>query len=419
MRKVYRVAGADLDPPPSRSGIASTAPSGRSPGRRRPISSSSASRCRATPRSSTGRTGSSRGRGTPRPPQVVSEPTSSFPTSRRSPIRPGSSPAETSDSLYRTPLYLLLTEGPAAKFTAPAPLQRDGRRATGPPSTSTRSRSGRGASSSSWAAGSWSATWTTGSPTRSARSPSSTPTCCSARAPPRSRRASRSAGCSPWRRPRSSACRTRYSLGERGAINLIGMYQREQSAFTRPALGFEATANLIGGVNTELHFRPRASPAPQRPDLQRPRPRRRCSTSTPSSPSPSPIPTGRARRTWRSSSRRPGVQVSMRETRWEFGSQPEDAGGLEDIGFAAVRPGGRRPAHLAEPGAGRRAPPAGRAPAPGHRHPDPAGGTGRGAGAGALPDPACRHGGRHRAAQQQLALDRSRAATSRPGGARW
>ena len=28
---------------------------------------------------------------------------------------------------------------------------------------------------------------------------------------------------------------TRYSLGERGAINLIGIYQREQSAFTRPA----------------------------------------------------------------------------------------------------------------------------------------------------------------------------------------
>ena len=49
---------------------------------------------------------------------------------------------------------------------------------------------------------------------------------------------------------------TRYSLGDRGAINLIGMYQREQSAFTRPALGFEASANLIGGVNTELHFKP-------------------------------------------------------------------------------------------------------------------------------------------------------------------
>ena len=54
---------------------------------------------------------------------------------------------------------------------------------------------------------------------------------------------------------------TRYSLGDRGAINLIGMYQKEQSAFTRPALGFEASANLIGGINTELHFKPTGSPA--------------------------------------------------------------------------------------------------------------------------------------------------------------
>src|SRR4051812_36290760 len=49
---------------------------------------------------------------------------------------------------------------------------------------------------------------------------------------------------------------TRYSLGGVGDINLIGMYQREQSAFNRPPLGFEASANLIGGINTALHFKP-------------------------------------------------------------------------------------------------------------------------------------------------------------------
>jgi hypothetical protein len=43
---------------------------------------------------------------------------------------------------------------------------------------------------------------------------------------------------------------TTYNLGDVGAVNLIGMYQREQSAFNRPPLGFEASANLIGGVNT-------------------------------------------------------------------------------------------------------------------------------------------------------------------------
>ena len=31
---------------------------------------------------------------------------------------------------------------------------------------------------------------------------------------------------------------TTYNLGETGTINLIGIYQREQSAFNRPPLGF-------------------------------------------------------------------------------------------------------------------------------------------------------------------------------------
>ena len=51
---------------------------------------------------------------------------------------------------------------------------------------------------------------------------------------------------------------THYDLGRTGGINFIGIYQRESSAFARPALGFEASANLVAGVNTELHFRPTA-----------------------------------------------------------------------------------------------------------------------------------------------------------------
>ena len=49
---------------------------------------------------------------------------------------------------------------------------------------------------------------------------------------------------------------THYDLGRTGGINFIGIYQRESSAFARPALGFEASANLVAGVNTSLHFRP-------------------------------------------------------------------------------------------------------------------------------------------------------------------
>ena len=31
-----------------------------------------------------------------------------------------------------------------------------------------------------------------------------------------------------------------------------------------------------------------------------------------------------------------GVDVSLRETSWEFGSRPEQPNGLEDIGFAEI-----------------------------------------------------------------------------------
>src|SRR5207245_8620740 len=48
----------------------------------------------------------------------------------------------------------------------------------------------------------------------------------------------------------------RYDLGSRGTVNFTGLFQREQSAFTRPPLGFEPSSSFIGGVSTELHFQP-------------------------------------------------------------------------------------------------------------------------------------------------------------------
>lgn len=47
-----------------------------------------------------------------------------------------------------------------------------------------------------------------------------------------------------------------YRLGSHGTINAIGMYQQEESAFTRPQLGFEAQSDLIGGLSTQLSFTP-------------------------------------------------------------------------------------------------------------------------------------------------------------------
>ena len=128
---------------------------------------------------------------------------------------------------------------------------------------------------------------------------------------------------------------TTYRLGELGAVNLIGLYQAEKSAFNRPPLGFEASANLVGGVNTELHFKPngltsflnglmpRRSTAPSLLDVN----------GEFAFTSPDPNRTGQAY--LEEFEAEAGVQVSLSEQAWGFGSRPQSAAGVEDIdGFA-------------------------------------------------------------------------------------
>jgi len=126
---------------------------------------------------------------------------------------------------------------------------------------------------------------------------------------------------------------TRYSLGETGEINLIGMYQREQSAFNRPPLGFEASANLIGGINTALHFKPSGlsrflsgltttpALAPSLLDVN----------AEFAFTKPDPNRSGQAY--IEEFEADAGVPLQLRETAWEFGSRPQVADGLEDLGF--------------------------------------------------------------------------------------
>jgi motility/secretion related protein SprA len=126
----------------------------------------------------------------------------------------------------------------------------------------------------------------------------------------------------------------RYALGEAGSINLIGVYQKEQTVFSRPQLGFEPTANLMAGVTTELNFTPRGvtrffdrlSPhridAPSRLDIRaeygfaRPDPNRSGQAYLEDFEADASIP------------------VSLREVAWEFGSRPQAPDGAEDLGFA-------------------------------------------------------------------------------------
>ena len=48
----------------------------------------------------------------------------------------------------------------------------------------------------------------------------------------------------------------RYDLGTTGQVNLTGLFQKEQSTFNRPPLGFEPSSSFIGGLSTELKFQP-------------------------------------------------------------------------------------------------------------------------------------------------------------------
>ena len=121
---------------------------------------------------------------------------------------------------------------------------------------------------------------------------------------------------------------TRYSMGERGNINLIGIYQYEQTAFNRPPLGFEPEATLVAGINTDLHFRPNAitrllngittggATAPSRLDL----------TAELAVTKPDPNRAGAAY--LEEFEGDASIDVSLRESLWEFGSRPSDPLGL-------------------------------------------------------------------------------------------
>ena len=124
---------------------------------------------------------------------------------------------------------------------------------------------------------------------------------------------------------------TRYSFGEVGGVNLVGIYQTEKSAFNRPALGFEAQAHMVGGISTDLRFRPSAvtrfmnrltsapATAPSRLDLN----------AELAFTRPDPNRSGQAY--LEEFEGDPGVQLSLRETLWDAGSRPQSALGVETI----------------------------------------------------------------------------------------
>ena len=125
-----------------------------------------------------------------------------------------------------------------------------------------------------------------------------------------------------------------YSLGDIGSINLVGMYQKEQSVFTRPSLGFEPTSNLLTGITTDLRFEPngvtrffdrlstQAVSAPSRLDIR----------AEYGVTNPDPNILGQAY--LEDFEGESFIPVSMSTARWAYGSVPQSAVGVEPLGFA-------------------------------------------------------------------------------------
>jgi hypothetical protein len=129
---------------------------------------------------------------------------------------------------------------------------------------------------------------------------------------------------------------SRYSLGELGSVNLLGVFQREATAYNRPQLGFEAKANLVGGITTDLHFQSRGitrlldrltsapATAPSRLDLNAELAMSR----------PDPNRSGAAY--LEEFEVDVGTPLSLSELVWEFGSLPQRTDGLDPLlGFGA------------------------------------------------------------------------------------
>ncbi|MDZ4258005.1 MAG: hypothetical protein U0994_05110 [Gemmatimonadales bacterium] len=128
---------------------------------------------------------------------------------------------------------------------------------------------------------------------------------------------------------------TRWQLGDVGGINLVGLYQSEATAFNRPPLGFEPSASLIGGISTDLSFNtpgvsrflsgfiPGGVTATSRLDLN----------AEVAFSKPDPNRSGQA--TLEEFEADQSIGISLRENAWQFGSLPQRADGVESFGFAS------------------------------------------------------------------------------------
>ena len=129
---------------------------------------------------------------------------------------------------------------------------------------------------------------------------------------------------------------TRYDFGDHGAVTVLGLLQQQHTNFTRPPLGFEPSSNFVGGVTGNFRFEPMGlTRLLNRLPLVR--------TAVPSlvtldaelaTSRPSPNQIGQAWiETFEGES---GTFLPLTENSWQLGSRPASAHGLDGTGIDAV-----------------------------------------------------------------------------------
>ena len=128
----------------------------------------------------------------------------------------------------------------------------------------------------------------------------------------------------------------RYDLGDHGSISALGIYQNQRTTFTRPPLGFEPQSNLVAGVTGNFRFEPlrltrllNALPmvhteAPSLVTLD-------AEVAT-SRPSPNVVGVAYVE-TFEGEA---GLFLPLGENQWEYGSRPGSAHGLTGTGIDPV-----------------------------------------------------------------------------------
>jgi hypothetical protein len=129
---------------------------------------------------------------------------------------------------------------------------------------------------------------------------------------------------------------TRYDLGDHGSVTALGLLQRQNTTFTRPTLGFEPSSNFIGGVSASFRFEPMGltrlldalplvhTTAPSLITLD--------AELATSRPSPNQLGTA-----WvETFEGEGGTFLSLSENAWQLGSRPASPQGLAGTGIDPV-----------------------------------------------------------------------------------